>query len=155
MTLEWTEHKVDGDFAKEIRKGIRLYRREKGRQGHRFRFDDLRVLWGAHDRKGKYALASHNEDRLWQFWYCDPEEGWKLQSWFKHLKDAQEEAERPIAATISDKPQRAPGNYIHASWDGKTKGNPIRVRYTSDYTRDTLADIFDKLGCTVTYSEVS
>ena len=41
MALTWEKHPNNGPFATEIRRGIRQYRREKGRQGHRFRYDDL------------------------------------------------------------------------------------------------------------------
>ena len=149
MALTWEKHPNNGPFATEIRRGIRQRRREKGRQGHRFRFDDLKTLWGAKDRRGTYAVLNHNEDKLWQFWFKD-EDGWKLQSWFKLLKDAQAEAEKPRPKPVVVPVKIEPGSYVHAAWLSPYKGRkPMVVRCQSDATAAVISELFQKLGCAV------
>ena len=155
MALTWEKHTVDGTFATEIRRGIRQHRREKGRGGHRFRYDDLKTLWGAKDRKGTYAVLTHNEDKLWQYWFKG-EDGWKLQSWFKLLKDAQAEAEKPRPKPVVVPSKVEPGSYVHAAWTAPYRGRkPMVVRCQTDSTAAVISELFQKLGCTVEVKTVA
>ncbi len=155
MALTWEKHSNTGQFATEIRRGIRQYRREKGRQGHRFRYDDLKTLWGAKDRKGTHAVLTHHDDKLWQYWFKD-EDGWKLQSWFKLLKDAQNEAEKPRAKPVVVPPKIEPGSYVHAAWVAPYHGQkPMVVRCQSDATAAYISELFQKLGCAVELKTVA
>lgn len=155
MSLSWEKHSLDGPFAVDLRRGIRARRREKGRGGHRFRYDDLKTLWGAKDRKGIHAVLNHNEDKLWQYWFKD-EDGWKLQCWFKLMKDAQAEAEkpRPKPAVVPSKVE--PGSYVHAAWMAPYRGRkPMVIRCQSDSTAEVISELFQKLGCSTEIKTVA
>lgn len=148
--LQWIKHPVDGDFAKALRRGIRMNRREKGRGGHRFIYGDLKTLWGSGDN---YAILIHDTDRYWQFWWRHPERGWFLQSWHRLLSEAKEEAESPRILEVPNSP--TPGTYVCAEWKEPYRGKaPMMVRCHTEYTTKEIRDVFERLGCATSIKAV-
>jgi hypothetical protein len=142
--MEWVKQATDGASSKKLRREIRMHRREKGRAGHGFVFDDIRALWMSGDDN---AIVSHNSDRSWQLWWRNPSRGWHLQSWHRLLSEAQEEAQKPRAIPVTEK-ARKPGNYVVAEWTNPYSGNaPIMVRCSSDYTTKAITEVFESLCC--------
>jgi hypothetical protein len=142
MTYQWTKAKdyADDLVANSIRRDVRRYRREYGRAGHRFRFATLKNLWYV---DMVHAVLSHSDDPVWQHWYNDGKEGWKLVAWYGTRREAQAAAERPIA-TPEDRPTSTEsGLFILAGW-GSHYSMRVRCR------PETIADIgavFAALGC--------
>jgi hypothetical protein len=151
MTYTWHRQPITGSVAKAIRKDNRTYRREKGRQGHRFRYDELRSVWLAGE---DFVIVTHQVDRTWQLWWRHPEKGWMLQSWHSLLSEAKEEAENP---RLPDK-LRGPlknGTYVCAEWRAPYHGrDPIMVRCNTELTTVALSGVFQRLGCSVTLKTV-
>lgn len=117
-----------------------MVRRERGRGGHEFSHEDLRVFWLAENH---YVIVNHRTDKSWQLWWKHPDHGWFLQSWHPTLAEAKEEAEKPRIADLPVKNLR-PGTYVCALHE--PAGRPIMVRCSSDYTASEIFEIFDELG---------
>ena len=150
--MDWTKQSPNGPAAKKLRREIRMHRREKGRGGHGFSFDDIRALWMLGD---DHAIVSHNSDRSWQFWWRNPGRGWYLQSWHRLLGEAQDEAKKPRAITPAPTKTRSPGNYVYAEWTAPYSGNdPIMVRCSSDYTTAAIREVFESLCCITSVQSV-
>lgn len=142
----WTQESTDGELAKFLRRDIRLHRREKGKGGHRYRYDDLTGLMVNANRD--HVAATHLEDKHWQHWWRDGNEGWKLQGSYTTLASAQEAAE---AFTPMRKPPLAPrpaspGLYVRATWPRQERPRGIRVKCSTPRTAEVLTDIFTRLG---------
>jgi hypothetical protein len=149
--MEWVKQSVDGPAAKKLRREIRMHRREKGRAGHGFTFNDIRALWMLGN---DHAIVSHNSDRSWQFWWRNPDRGWHLQSWHRLLSEAQEESRKPRAITAAAKP-RVPGTYVCAEWTAPYSGSaPMMVRCSSEYTTKVISEIFESLCCTTSVQSI-
>lgn len=143
--LQWERIPTNGDFMKKMRRELRIHRREKGRGGHEFVHDDVRTLWASGD---DYAILTHNSDRVWQFWWRHPEQGWALQSWHRLLADAKQEADKPRILALPSVKAPEPGLYVCAVWQEPYSGNrPLMVRCSSDYTATEVTDMFLALGC--------
>lgn len=142
MNSFWTHELIDGDLARALRRDIRLKRREKGRGGHRFRYDDLVELMQC----GSHVLVTHKEDQHWQHWYRDGDDGWKLQGWHDTLGAAKVavEAFSPPAKTPGT--PGGPGLYVRATWPRQDRPRGIRVKCATPRTAAALEDIFTKLG---------
>lgn len=154
---QWNKEPVDGALAIALRRGIRQRRREKGRGGHRFRYDDLRSFWSLGEN---IAVVDHREDRWWQVWIKDSERGWYLEGWHRRLKDAQAQAEKPRPKPKPlPKPKIPPGKYVHAAWSidryRRKDGRPMVVRCQSDYTAGVISEVFQRLGCATEIKEVA
>lgn len=141
--LQWNKHPVDGDFAKKLRREIRMHRRERGRSGNRFCYSELRVIWSSGD---DHAIITHKDNNLWQYWWKHPSKGWFLQSWHRLLSDAKEEAEQPRPLEMAPA-KNSPGTYIYAYWDSPYSGGPMMVRCSTDYTASQIREVFRSLGC--------
>lgn len=143
--LEWERHSVDGPFATKLRREIRARRREKGRAGNEFMSDDIRTLWVSGD---SHVILSHNTNRIWQFWWRHPEEGWYLQSWHRLLAEAKTEADKPRITTLPPEKSREAGIYVCAEWKEPLRGAaPMMVRCSSSYTASEITKVFQELGC--------
>lgn len=145
MNILWTQEPVDGDLAKTLRRDIRMHRREKGRGGHRFRYDDLADLMVG----GNHVAATHHEDKHWQHWWRDGDEGWKLQGSYTTLRSAQEAAAASVP--IRQLPPPLPANlsaglYVRATWPRQDRPRGIRVKCSTPRTAEVLTDIFTRLG---------
>ena len=151
--LQWVKCSVDGSFAKDLRRGIRMHRREKGRGGHRFSFSDLRGIWISGD---DHAILTHDDDHAWQFWWRHPERGWYLQSWHRLLSEAKEEAEKPRVLEIASRPLSS-GIYVCAEWqEPYIKGSkPMMVRCSSESTLKDILQVFSSLGCVASMKTVA
>ena len=153
MALTWTKYPPDGDFAKRLRRGIRMHRRERGRSGNRFSYNDLRVVWGA---DADHAVLTHTDNALWQYWWRHPEKGWFLQSWHRLLSEALEEAEspRPLPPP-EDRSVQLPGLYVRAYWEEPYRGDrPLIVQCGSEGTALLVREAFSNLGCSTELTTV-
>jgi len=151
--LQWERQQLSGSFFKKLRREIRTYRREKGRSGHGFIHDDVRVLWASGD---SYAILSHNLDRVWQFWWRHPEHGWFLQSWHKILSDAKIEADKPRIFDVVLEKKRPSGTYVCGEWIEAFQGTgPMMVLCSSEYTASEIKSVFESLGCRVATKAVA
>lgn len=121
-----------------------MYRREKGRAGHEFIYDDIRTLWVSGD---DYAILTHNSDRVWQFWWKHPEQSWVLQSWHRLLSEAKEEADKPRILALPTPKAPEPGFYVCGVWESPYSGSrPLMVRCSTDYTVAEVTSVFRALG---------
>jgi hypothetical protein len=150
--LQWNREPVDGEFAKALRRGIRMHRRERGRGGHGFGYSDLRALWVS----GKeHAVLTHDCDRIWQYWWQHPQRGWFLQSWHRLLAEAKQEADRPRPLDAAPSPLSS-GTYVCAEWvdpySGKT---PMMIRCHTEYTAREISDVFERLGCVTSMKSIT
>ena len=151
--LDWKKAPVDGDEARALRRDIRMRRRERGRGGHRFRFDDLKALWVASTPDGDAAVLTHHGDSIWQLWRHDDTRGWLLTSWHFTRREAQVAALKPVEHPEPPRRDLAPGIHVVASWP-KQKPS-IRVICTTPYTAQALEDVMTSLGCDVLTETVS
>lgn len=142
--LPWKKQPLDGEVARSIRHDIRMHRRERGRAGHRFRYDDLQVLWAA---SNKYAVLRHLSDPVWQFFYNHPTEGWKLISWHFTRREAQVAACQPIPEPKVKAQPVKEGIHVLAGWPKKKK--TMRVPCSSPETAGAVEAAFLHLGCEV------
>lgn len=140
--LEWNKCPVDGDFAKRLRREIRMHRRERGRSGNRFSYSDLRALWSSGE---DHAILTHTDNNLWQYWWNNPEKGWFLQSWHRLLGDAKEEAERPRPVDLAPS-EITSGLYVRAFWPDSDE-KPMMVKCSSPNTASQIKEIFETIGC--------
>lgn len=146
MPLSWTKHPHDGEFARRLRRGIRMHRRERGRSGNRFSYSDLRVVWGSGD---DHAIITHSDNPLWQYWWRHPDKGWFLQSWHRLLGEAKDEAECPRPMPVELAPAApTPGLYVRASWLEPYSGSrPLSVLCSTEVTAAHIRSAFESLGC--------
>jgi hypothetical protein len=144
--LEWEKLPIDGSFATQLRREIRTRRREKGRAGHEFMSDDIRVLWAS---GASHVILAHNTDRVWQFWWRHPQQGWFLQSWHRLLVEAKTEADKPRITTPLPETSRIAGTYVCAEWKEPHGGGsaPMMVRCSTQYTVSEILSVFQELGC--------
>jgi hypothetical protein len=143
--LEWEKLPIDGSFATQLRREIRTRRREKGRAGHEFMSDDIRVLWAS---GASHVILAHNTDRVWQFWWRHPQQGWFLQSWHRLLTEAKTEADKPRITTPLPETSRVTGTYVCAEWKEPYVGSaPMMVRCSTQYTASEILSVFQELGC--------
>lgn len=139
--LNWKKQALDGEVARAVRHDTRMHRRERGRGGHRFRFDDLKALWHV----GDYVVLTHHSDSIWQLYHRDPEQGWLLISWFFTRREAQVAALHPLP-DITPKPKRAvEGVHVLAGWPDGEK--TMRVPCGTSYTAEVIEAAFASIGC--------
>lgn len=151
--MEWNIEPLKDGLAKVLRRQIRIFRREKGRSGHRFRYDDLKAMFSANE---EHVVVTHHEDKLWQYWRKDSEEGWKLESWHRGMHEAMREAEKPRRKPKPE-PEPLPGTYVCAVWahDDYHGSRPMMVRCQNDYTVSVIMEVFKHLGCVTEIREIS
>ena len=148
-SLSWVKQPVDGDFARAIRKDVRLYRRERGRGGHRFSMNFIKTLWVADD--SMHAVLNHIDDLVWQMFYRHPTQGWLLIHWYDTRREAQAAAESDHPELVSRRPTVHPGINVLANFPHRD--NRMRVHCSSDYTATVVEETFVKIGC-ITAREV-
>lgn len=150
--LEWEKESLDSSFAKKMRREIRTHRREQGRGGHEFNFNDIRALWVSGNN---HVILSHELDRSWQFWWRHPEESWFLQSWHRILADAKAEADKPRIFSLP-KPAEPHGICVFAEWVEPYSGNsPIVINCSSQHTALEIVKSFQAIGCQATIKTVA
>jgi hypothetical protein len=151
--LQWERIPADGLFIKKVRRELRMHRREKGRGGHEFIHDDIRVIWASGD---DHIILTHNADRAWQFWWRHPEQSWVLQSWHRLLAEARDEADRPRIVELPAPKKTDAGLYVCAEWREPYFGErPLMIRCSSQKTASEIASVFESLGCFVSSKTVA
>lgn len=151
MQQEWIELKVEDALPREIRRELRLYRREKGKRGHKYTFTDLLAVFAVDSDPIEHVVVTHNADPAWQHYWRHETRGWMLQQSY----DTQDEAYKAVAAFEPYEPPPPPPNSklnahkntIVGSWPDKP--NAIKVKASSPWTGEQLHAIFQRLGMTV------
>ena len=142
QVLNWKKQPLDGEVSKGLRKGIRQYRRERGRGGHRFRYDDLKALYSV----GDFIVLTHHGDSIWQLYHRHPQNGWFLISWHFTRREAQIAALHPLP-DLTPKPKKIKeGIHVLAGWDDPMV-KTMRVHCSSTWTADCIEAAFQSLGC--------
>jgi hypothetical protein len=144
----WTEHKVDGDLAKQLRRELRMYRREKGKGGHKFSFKDLRAIYAPDTDDVEHAIVTHNTDSAWLHFWRHQTRGWMQQQPYY----SQDEAYQAVEAFEPYEPKPPPaGSHLRSDETYVVGGMPdrpgsIKVKTSSPWTTQQLNDIFHRLG---------
>lgn len=148
----WSSQPLDGETAHSIRHDVRAYRRERGRNGHRFRFQTLKTLWVSTN----HAVLNHTDDPAWQYWYCDGRQGWLLVDTFRTRREAQAVADAhpvPPDLVVHGSDVRDSMIVVRAGWpDAQYPDLPpkvwnIKVGCTSASTADQIISVFEHIGC--------
>jgi hypothetical protein len=147
---EWEKVELDGPTAMAMRHDTRKFRREKGRAGRRFQFVRLKSLWTA---DGIHAVCNHLNEAEWLYFHRTALQGWLLMSWHGTRREAQAAAELPLPDLTPKPKPTTPGLHVKAGWTHK-RGVTMDVACHSEYTAGVVADIFDKLGCTIVEKEM-
>jgi hypothetical protein len=145
--LPWKKQDADGEVSKHIRRHVRLYRRERGRGGHRFRYATLKSLWSA---DAIHVVLNHKDDPSWQYWYNDPRQGWNLISWHLTRREAQVAAEMPHPDLTPEPKFLTEGLYVLAGWSDENY--TMKVACSSEGTADQIIAVFTGIGCVATKS---
>jgi hypothetical protein len=155
----WFEHKKDGDLAKSIRRDLRLYRREKGKGGHRFVFKDLQEIWSTAGDVPEHVLVTHYQDATWQHYWCHPERGWLQQGFYSSKDDAIQgvgEFTPPEDnfRTAARHPAGETETYMVVSVDGKTETWRSKAA-TSPWVQKQMTDVLGRVGFTTRMETVA
>lgn len=153
----WFEQKTDSELSQAIRRDLRLYRREKGKGGHKFLFKDLLAICSDTDDsdRAEHAIVTHHQDPAWQHYWRHPERGWMQQKAYAtrdeaaaavevftppkiHFKTAVRDPE-----TGESKPSET-ATYVFAGVDGGPK--TMRVKVSSPWVEKQMAEVFARLG---------
>lgn len=152
-SLGWSREKLDGSLARSIRSSIRLRRRERGRGGHRYRFNTLKNLWAV---DVIHAVVNHTDDPEWQYYYNHPSEGWLLISWHLTRREAQAAAELPLppelVPTVASR-ATVEGWHVLAGW--KKDKFTMDVPCTSEEIAGEIEETFQVIGCHTSKSLVT
>lgn len=145
--IGWRQQPLDGDIARVMRRSIRMYRRERGRGGHRFSYLNLKSLWVTDDLA--HVVLNHKDDLVWQFWWNDPLEGWLQISFHSTRREAQAAAELPRIPVVVPAEKLVPGLYVLAAWpkQDQSPDYKMRVHCRSESAVEAVVEVFDKLGC--------
>ena len=130
--MDFTKQPLTRALARSLRAGSRGIELA----GQRFRYNDLKELWGADDL---HAVLTHEGDECWQYWFHGAT-GWQLVGVYPTRKEAQAAAGQP-----QPEDELEPGTYVMARWD--ENGRWMRVRSSSERITENLCDIFKSLGC--------
>lgn len=146
----WFNHKIDGELAQTIRRDLRLYRREKGRGGHKFLFKDLLSIYSTEGDNPAHVIVTHHDDSAWQHYWRHPERGWMQQKTY----DTEDEAKQAVETFERPKdnfrtPVRKPdGSSVTETYlTFKPKGSrQLKVKVSTPWVEEQMAGIFARLG---------
>jgi hypothetical protein len=141
--FQWKKEKLDSEVPRAIRHDARLYRRERGRGGHRFRFSTLKNVWAVDEI---WAVLNHKDDPIWQLWHNHGRHGWILVDWRLTRREAQALAELPLAVSadlVVPQSVRRPGWYVIAG--EKEYTDTIDVACSSEEIADDIKEVFHNI----------
>ena len=141
-SLQWSQLKHDHEVIAELRRDVRVHRRETGRAGHRFNPATLKNVWAADD---VHLVLNHTDDPAWQHWHHGAQ-GWYLVHWHPSRREAQAAAELPLRTVPVDVVDMVVGLRVEAGWPGR--GSTMIVTCSSPATAEDVAKVYSNIGCT-------
>lgn len=159
MSLTWISDPT-GTFGQTLRRDIRAHRREKGHDGHRFKYSACTELHVAcleplsEGEPAVHIVCTHSDDPVWQHWAHHPDKGWMLVGWWNTKEKAKASAEShswDCAEIPAD--GREPGIYVLASWGSKPPAFKVHCR--SKNIAITVADVLRHVGLATSHEEIA
>lgn len=154
--MMWFEHKVDSELSQTIRRDLRIYRREKGKGGHKFSFKDLLAIYSSEGDNPEHAVVTHHEDAAWQHYWRHPERGWMLQKSYATRDDADAAVDvfTPPKDNFKTPPRHDNGEFrtepkkteTHVIAGTEDRPNFLTSKSQSPWVREQMRGVFTRLG---------
>jgi hypothetical protein len=153
LSLTWISD-PNRAIAQYLRRDIRAHRREKGRDGHRFHYSEIKELHAGYPNPPAdgelpiHIVLTHHDDSTWQHWAHHHEKGWLLCTTSPTRAAAMELAESHTWE-LEEIPPPESGLYVLAGWPHPDEelSFTMRVRCHSKNIAITVADVLRSLGC--------